>query len=298
MLFAILRRFSKSGHFFQMSAAGALMLSSSLTFVVFLFLFFLGQVGATKADRKTRRPEWNQNFLVRSDLLAETHSPADDDDEFDDDDNDDGKYECEYSRGRRDEHEHQHYPDAAVKESFDSDRRKDTQCAADLGADFGADLNDAGPDEFAADSGGDGVDSADEVGDDKSSANSQGNRTNVAPATRAAAVACGRCRACRKRGTEIVLEVWDQYIPDQELDRMGGMGGAGGGITGEGGRQRRRRKRSSVGKPNDLFGRCAARFCGVDCGISCWGLRVLVIMRGFGKIIFAKAFRCCGVVRR
>lgn len=26
------------------------------------------QVGATKPDRKTRRPEWNQNFLIRSDL--------------------------------------------------------------------------------------------------------------------------------------------------------------------------------------------------------------------------------------
>ncbi|CAN0416931.1 unnamed protein product, partial [Ectocarpus sp. 8 AP-2014] len=25
-------------------------------------------VGCTKADRGTRRPEWNQNFLIRSDL--------------------------------------------------------------------------------------------------------------------------------------------------------------------------------------------------------------------------------------
>lgn len=35
-------------------------------------------MGATKADRKTRRPEWNQNFLIRSDL-AEPDPPPDDD---------------------------------------------------------------------------------------------------------------------------------------------------------------------------------------------------------------------------
>lgn len=40
------------------------------------------QVGATKADRKTRRPEWNQNFTVRWDLVEPDPPPDDEDDDI------------------------------------------------------------------------------------------------------------------------------------------------------------------------------------------------------------------------
>lgn len=45
-------------------------------------------MGETKADRKTRRPEWNQHFLIRSDL-AEPDPPPDDDDDASNADDDD-----------------------------------------------------------------------------------------------------------------------------------------------------------------------------------------------------------------
>lgn len=56
---------------------------------------------------------------------------------------------------------------------------------------------------------------------------------------RAVPGACGTCRACRRRGIEVVLEVWDRYVPEDEEDTPGGWA---------------KQRKPSIIEPNNLFG--------------------------------------------
>lgn len=56
----------------------------------------------------------------------------------------------------------------------------------------------------------------------------------------------GRCEACRLAGRgldEVVLEVWDQYIRDDDKVELLAKDGS-----------EKKMRRSSTGKPNDLYG--------------------------------------------
>lgn len=154
-------------------------------------------MGATKADRKTRRPEWNQNFLVRSDL-ADPDPPQDDDssnpsdgegDLTDDDD-------C---------HEKKKIANRNSTNNIDDDKQPPSaSCPSEAAA-------------VAAD--GEGVAAGGWIG-----------RGRALPG------ACGRCGACRRRGIEVVLEVWDEYTRDEDEEGNG------------------EERRGSTSQPNDLFG--------------------------------------------
>ena len=164
-------------------------------------------MGTTKADRKTRRPEWNQNFLVRSDL-ADPDPPQDDDtsnptdgegDLIDDDD-------C-------------HENDIADRNNANHDGNKNRQSASCPSA------------TAAVTADREGVAGGGWIG-----------RGRALPG------ACGRCAACRRRGIEVVLEVWDEHTRDEDEEGSGGE------------------RRGSTSQPNDLFGEFSGG--GSVCGAS------------------------------
>eukprot|EP00903_Cladosiphon_okamuranus_P014373 g13344.t1 len=166
------------------------------------------KVGSTKADRKTRRPEWNQNFLIRSDLTEPAPPTVD-------------RHWHDLRRGpggdgggdssNPDEGCGSHRDDGAL------DGRNHCSCSA------------------ASDSQ---ADSADEAGTSPHRRSEDSVRQ-----------ASGRCDACRQAGRgldEVVLEVWDQYIRDDEKVEVGAGAGAKDGSD-------KKKRRSSTSKPNDLF---------------------------------------------
>lgn len=54
---------------------------------------------------------------------------------------------------------------------------------------------------------------------------------------------CGVCRQAERGLDEVVLEVWDQYIRDDDKAELDAKGGSD-----------KKRRRSSTSKPNDLYG--------------------------------------------
>ncbi|CAM9878707.1 unnamed protein product, partial [Ectocarpus fasciculatus] len=182
------------------------------------------QVGCTKADRGTRRPEWNQNFLIRSDLAepAAGLSRRDDGDVGDVGD-DVSNPDDDYREGPRGERNH-------------------CSCSAEAATGEGG----------SADSEAEGSPEWYRIFDDPSpqkARNSSGGSSSSSSSS-------SRCGVGRRRGgvDEVVLELWDEYVREDE--KAGGGGGGAGGpgnSSGSGNGGGGKKRRSSINKPNDLF---------------------------------------------
>ena len=165
------------------------------------------KVGTTKADRKTRRPEWNQNFLVRSDL-ADPDPPQDDDTsnpsdvEGDLTDDDDDCHENDVANRNNTNHSNN---------TDNGNNHQSASCPSEAAAVVAKE---------------DGVAARGWIG-----------------RGRALTGACGRCGACRRRGIEVVLEVWDEYTRDEDEEGDG------------------EERRGSTSEPNDLFGELLWLWC-------------------------------------
>ncbi|CAN0299700.1 unnamed protein product, partial [Ectocarpus sp. 12 AP-2014] len=139
------------------------------------------KVGCTKADRGTRRPEWNQNFLIRSDLAepAAALPRRDVGDVGDDVSNPDDDYR-QVPQGERNR----------------------CSCSAEAATGEGG----------SADREAEGSHQWYRIFDDTSpvkARNSSGGGSSSSSS---------RCGVCRRRGgvDEVVLELWDEYVREDE----------------------------------------------------------------------------------